>query len=256
MCRHHRRDHLPDGQCFASAAPRITRAEPVEAEVGVIAASLLRVEQSEPLLVGELGPPGAAIVAGGILSASVKHNHQGGGSIQGSGHIKAASKRTWIGAKCRHVREAIPTRSAWGAAEGIVPESRKAAEGIVQASHGCSQVKNSDAQSDRRSMLQCTMSGRTVLRARALGYRVLPRLSVCSPRAAPAFQAAHPDLWRALRLTSICALNRELMPRCVGRMPWQQRVHPGRRCVPPLWTRGIRPGRQPRSAPSMPGPWS
>ena len=50
------RDHLADGQRLATVAPIVRWREPVEAEIGIIAALLFRKQQDETLLVRELRP--------------------------------------------------------------------------------------------------------------------------------------------------------------------------------------------------------
>ena len=53
MLRNHLLDHLIDRQGFTAAAPCVIGLKPVETQVGVVGALLLRVQQCEPLLIGQ-----------------------------------------------------------------------------------------------------------------------------------------------------------------------------------------------------------
>lgn len=76
MGNDHRLDHLPDRRDFAAIARSIWRQEPVEAEVRVVGALLLGVEQRETGLVSELGPTRVVVVAGGVLGATVQYDDE------------------------------------------------------------------------------------------------------------------------------------------------------------------------------------
>jgi hypothetical protein len=103
----HRLDHLPDRKGLADIARSVFRQEPVEAEVRVVGALLLGVEQRETGLVGELGPSRVAVVAGGVLRATVQHHNERRAVREISGQIVSCLQRAGIGAEFSEGGQAI-----------------------------------------------------------------------------------------------------------------------------------------------------
>ena len=123
----HARDHLADRQRLALPAPRVGGRIPVEAQVVIVRAVLLGIEQREAMALGKLGPAAARIIARRILGAAVKHHHQRARRAQGRrGHRTDASSAPGLdpnfasGAR-RRIAMAPPEVAAPASSPKVVP---------------------------------------------------------------------------------------------------------------------------------------
>ncbi len=83
-------DHLPHRESFALIALRVARLEPVETQIGVIGALLLREEDRKSFLLRELRPTRSVVVDCCILRASMQHDDKGRFGRQDGRQIKPA----------------------------------------------------------------------------------------------------------------------------------------------------------------------
>ena len=68
-------DHLDDREGLPAIAPRIFRREPIEAEIGIIGADLLREEHDEAVSIGRGRPRGTSIIGRSGLRTAVEHDN-------------------------------------------------------------------------------------------------------------------------------------------------------------------------------------
>ena len=132
MTRDHRRDHLADRQHLARTATHVPRREPVEAEVAVVLALLLRKQHRETVAVGHVRPAGAQIIAGRGLGAAVQDDDERGIGGERRGDVDIAVQRAGVGA------ERIKPRQA--AAVGRQPHVHRA--GAAQCGEPANRIGN------------------------------------------------------------------------------------------------------------------
>ena len=68
-------DHLNDREGLPAIAPRIFRREPIEAEIGIIGAGLLREEHDKAVIIGRRRPRRTSIIGRRRLRAAVEHDN-------------------------------------------------------------------------------------------------------------------------------------------------------------------------------------
>jgi hypothetical protein len=107
----HHLDHRADRRRLADTAPGVVGREPVEAAKRIILLLLLGVEQGEAMAVGEPGPAGTLIVAGGGLGAAVQDDDQRRARAEAVRHVAEAAEVARIVAGRGQIGQpAVPVR--------------------------------------------------------------------------------------------------------------------------------------------------
>ena len=119
-------DHLADRQRLPAAAAGILRRKPIEAEVRIVGALLLRKEKRETMLVRGAGPVGTLVIAARCLSAAVEDDDKRRTRTEAAGQILSCLEVARVRAETAEERQPVIAH--------IVPLRRGAAASRLGAS--------------------------------------------------------------------------------------------------------------------------